>query len=214
MGLTASTSYSYRVRAYNTGGDSGYSNTFSATTQAAQPPAAPTGLTATVVSSSQINLQWTDNSSNETGFKIERCEGSSCGSFSQIATVGANVKTYSNTGLKAYTSYTYRVRAYNAGGDSAYSNTASATTLCSCSISPTSKSFAAAGDSQVVTVTITAGCTWTAVSNAPSWIVVRSPGSGLGNGSFTYDVAKNTGARRTGTITVAGKTHTVTQAKK
>jgi len=213
-GLTASTAYSYRVRAYNTGGDSGYSNTAIATTQAAQPPTAPSGLAATVVSSSQINLQWADNSSNETGFKIERCEGSSCGSFSQIATVGASVKTYSNTGLKAYTSYTYRVRAYNAGGDSGYSNTANATTLCSCSISPTSKSFAAAGGFQMVTVTITAGCTWTAVSNAPSWIVVRSPGSGPGNGSFTYDVVKNTGVRRTGTITVAGQTHTVTQAKK
>jgi len=172
-------------------------------------------LTATVVSSSQINLQWTDNSNSETGFRIERCEGSGCGGFSPLATVGANVKTYSNTGLKASTSYTYRVWAYNAGGDSAQSTPpVSATTLCSYSISPTSKSFAAAGGSQMVTVTITAGCTWTAVSNVPFWIVVRSPGSGLGNGSFTYDVVKNTGVRRTGTITVAGQTHTVTQAKK
>jgi hypothetical protein len=89
------------------------------------PPAAPTGLTATEISSSQINLSWTDNATNETGFRIER---KTTGSFSQIATVGANVTTYSNTGLNSSTTYTYRVRAYNNAGTSAYSNEASATT--------------------------------------------------------------------------------------
>jgi hypothetical protein len=90
-------------------------------------PAAPAGLAATTVSSSRIDLAWTDGSSNETGFKIERKTGS--GTFAQIATVGANVTTYSSTGLSAGTSYSYRVRATNSGGDSAYSNTASASTL-------------------------------------------------------------------------------------
>jgi serine protease AprX len=128
-GLTANTTYSYRIRAYNTGGDSAYSNTASATTPAAsQPPAAPSGLTATAVSRSQINLGWTDNSSNEDGFKIERCTGSSCTNFTQIATVGANVTSYSNTGLSSGTYYRYRVRAYNAAGNSAYSNIARART--------------------------------------------------------------------------------------
>ncbi|MGI9179378.1 MAG: S8 family peptidase [Longimicrobiaceae bacterium] len=91
-------------------------------------PAAPSSLTATAASNSQINLAWTDNSSNEDGFKIERCTGSSCTNFTQIATVGANVKTYSSTGLAASTTYRFRVRAYNAGGDSGYSNNANATT--------------------------------------------------------------------------------------
>ena len=54
-------------------------------------PAPPSGLTATAASSSQINLNWTDNATNETGFKIERCQGSACTNFAQIATVGANV---------------------------------------------------------------------------------------------------------------------------
>src|SRR5438309_10095424 len=90
-------------------------------------PAAPTALTATVASCSCINLRWTDNSTNETGFKIERCQGSGCTNFVQIATVGTNVTTYSNTGLTAGVSYSYRVRAYNASGNSAYSNTATAT---------------------------------------------------------------------------------------
>lgn len=90
------------------------------------PPTAPSGLAASAVSSSQINLSWTDNSSNEDGFRIERATGG--GAFSEIATVGAGVTSYANTGLAASTAYSYRVRAYNAGGNSAYSNTASATT--------------------------------------------------------------------------------------
>ncbi|MEN6410289.1 MAG: S8 family serine peptidase [Anaerolineaceae bacterium] len=92
-------------------------------------PAAPTNLTATAVSKSQINLTWTDNASNETGFYIERCKGSTCTNFVRIATVGANVTSFNNTGLSKGTAYRYRVQAYNAGGTSAYSNIAAATTL-------------------------------------------------------------------------------------
>jgi hypothetical protein len=88
-------------------------------------PAAPSNLVATAVSSSQINLSWTDNSSNEDGFKIERLQGSV---WTQVATVGANVTSWQDAGLTGNTTYTYRVRAYNSSGDSAYSNTASATT--------------------------------------------------------------------------------------
>jgi hypothetical protein len=129
-GLTASTTYGYRVRATNGGGDSGYSNTAEATTQATQTvPAAPSNLTATAVSISQINLSWTDNSNNEDGFKIERCQGGSCTNFAQIAQVGANVTTFNNTGLARNTRYRYRVRAFNAVGNSAYSNIATARTL-------------------------------------------------------------------------------------
>jgi predicted phage tail protein len=128
-GLTASTSYSYRVRAYNAAGDSAYSNTATAVTQATPAvPNAPSNLIATTISRSQINLAWTDNSGNETGFKIERCKGSTCTNFTQIATVGAGVTSYSNTGLTRNTTYRYRVRAYNASGNSAYSNIAAATT--------------------------------------------------------------------------------------
>jgi hypothetical protein len=128
-GLSASTSYSYRVRANNSFDDSAYSDTATAVTQAAPAlPAAPTNLTAKAISRSQIDLAWTDNATNETGFKIERCKGSTCTSFTQIATVGANVTTFSNTGLTLNTAYRYRVRAYNSAGNSAYSNIATATT--------------------------------------------------------------------------------------
>jgi len=82
-------------------------------------PSVSSCLAATAVSSSQINLRWRDNSNNETGFKIEhKAQG---GSYSQIDTVGANVTSYSDTGLNSGT-YCYRVRTYNAGGDSSYSN--------------------------------------------------------------------------------------------
>jgi len=129
-GLAASTTYTYRVRAYNAAGDSDYSNTASAVTQSASAlPAAPSNLTATAISKSQINLAWTDNATNENGFYIERCKGATCTNFAQIATAGSNVTTYSNIGLSQNTSYRYRVRAYNASGASAYSNIASAKTL-------------------------------------------------------------------------------------
>jgi predicted phage tail protein len=86
-------------------------------------PAAPSNLTATAGKKS-VTLNWMDNSSNETGVKIERSTDGV--NFSQITTTGANVTSYKNTGLTSGTTYYYRVRATNTAGDSAYSNTASA----------------------------------------------------------------------------------------
>jgi PKD repeat protein len=85
-------------------------------------PAAPSNLTASAVSAGQINLAWVDNAGNEDGFRIERCTGSGCTNFAQLATVAANVRSYADTGLSRNTNYTYRVRAYNSSGSSAYSN--------------------------------------------------------------------------------------------
>jgi hypothetical protein len=128
-GLAASTTYRYRVFASNGASNSGFSNIASATTQAGgTAPATPTGLTPTVVSSSQINLAWTDNATNETGYTVERCAGTSCTNFGQIASLPANTTSYQNTGLAASTTYRYRVRAFNGTLVSGYSNIASATT--------------------------------------------------------------------------------------
>jgi hypothetical protein len=91
-------------------------------------PGAPSGLTASDVSNKQINLNWVDNAATEDGFRIERCTGAGCTTFSQIATVGRNTTSYQNIDLAASTSYSYRVYAYNVAGNSNYSNVASATT--------------------------------------------------------------------------------------
>jgi subtilisin family serine protease len=125
-GLTFTTSYSYRVRAYSTAGESDYSNTASALTQAPEALTAPTGLGAYAVKKSEIYMEWKDNSLSETGFIVERCTGSGCTDFVQIATTRFNY--YWDTRLRPDTTYTYRVAAYNASGKSGYSNTASAIT--------------------------------------------------------------------------------------
>jgi Zn-dependent metalloprotease len=83
---------------------------------------------------------------------------------------------------------------------------------CTFSINPTSASFAAAGGSGSVSVTAGAGCAWTASSNA-SFITVTGGASGSGSGTVSYSVASNAGtASRSGTLTIAGQTFTVTQA--
>ena len=97
------------------------------------PPTDPTGLSASAISTSQINLSWTasidppPNVSGLAGYRIERCTGSGCTGFVQVGL--SAVASYSDTGLAPATTYTYRVRAYdNATNNSGYSNTANATT--------------------------------------------------------------------------------------
>jgi hypothetical protein len=125
--LNPNTTYYYRVRAYNSAGNSSYSNEDSATTYDVVPNA-PSNLEAEALSSSQIKLTWRDNSTNETGFKIERKVGTS-GTWSQIKTVGANEEEYTDSSeLSPNTTYYYRVRAYNSVGNSSYSNEDDATT--------------------------------------------------------------------------------------
>jgi hypothetical protein len=82
---------------------------------------------------------------------------------------------------------------------------------CNPTISSTSQSVAAAGGAGTVTVSAAGSCPWTAGSNAP-WIAISSGANGAGNGSVTFNVAANTGAERTGTLTIAGRVFTVSQA--
>jgi hypothetical protein len=91
-------------------------------------PAAPTSLTATAASTTQINLTWTDNSTNETEFRVE-AKALGAAAFQDIGSAPANSTSAQITNLAVATQYTFRVRARNANGDSAYSNEATATTL-------------------------------------------------------------------------------------
>ncbi|MHA6523509.1 peptidoglycan recognition protein family protein [Tessaracoccus sp. G1721] len=90
-------------------------------------PAAPSSMTASAITKSQIKLTWIDNASNEDRYLIERCKGAACTNFAQITSI-VPATSFTDGGLAARTTYRYRVRASNAAGGSTYSNTAEATT--------------------------------------------------------------------------------------
>jgi len=150
--LEPDSTYSYRIRAYNDHGNSDYSDESEATTATILD--APTNLTATGVSHNRIGLSWKDNSFGESGFTIERMtvsekadsktasasdssdsatasgdsngttsETVGAGTYTEITKVTANVTSYGDSDLEPYTTYRYRVQAYDdAGGVSGYSN--------------------------------------------------------------------------------------------
>jgi chitodextrinase len=154
-GLTASTSYSYRVRAADAANNvSPFSSTASATTLV-NSPTAPTSLTAAPAGPIQVNLSW--GASTETGgtianYLIERCQGVNCanapGNFAQVGTSAAT--SYNDTSLLGSTSYSYRVRAMdtlNVTGP--YSNTATATTAAPTFTAPANLTATPSGPVQV-----------------------------------------------------------------
>lgn len=91
-------------------------------------PADPSNLAAMGISSSSITISWADNSTDEEGFKIERCSGANCTDFQLLGTMPAGVTSITDWGLGKNKTFNYRVCAYNAAGDSGYTNTAAATT--------------------------------------------------------------------------------------
>ena len=76
-----------------------------------------------------------------------------------------------------------------------------------------SKLFTTTGGTGIIRVTSGSGCAWQASSSA-SWITITSGGNGTGPGNVQYTIANNTGAQRTGTVTVAGQTYLITQSGK
>lgn len=108
----------YRVKSYNSSGDSDYSN--EAMVEIPEPPTTPTRLRATVLSATEIKLTWKDTAGNEEFYHIERSTRYN-GVFGEIAKVSANTAEYIDNGLQSDTSYFYRIRSSNAGGYSEYS---------------------------------------------------------------------------------------------
>jgi hypothetical protein len=129
-------------------------------------PTAPSMLSAVAASSSAINLRWTDNSGNETGFIVQR--SSNGVDFTQIATLTAGTTTYSSNGLTASTIYYYRVRAYNSSGNSSFSSTVSAKTNAE-ALTPAKPTSVAAIDRTDGSARVT----WTDASNNESYFEIR-----------------------------------------
>lgn len=131
VGLVSGITYSYRVQAIGDGStktNSAYSNIATATPggSAVGNLGTPTGLTATAVTGTQVNLVWADNATGEAGYNIERAVGNT-GTYTLIAYLGSNAQNFSDTGLTTNTTYTYRVQARGSSGNSAYSNEATVT---------------------------------------------------------------------------------------
>ncbi|WP_421896743.1 DUF7594 domain-containing protein [Marinoscillum sp.] len=120
-GLSPSTTYYYKVTSVDdSGNESGASVAVSATTDGPPPaPTAPSNMTVEGNTSYEVNLTWTDNSENERGFTLER---KTTDSFAEIGTLDENTTSFTDQSVNPATTYVYRIKAFNAGGSSAYSN--------------------------------------------------------------------------------------------
>ena len=172
LDLTSNTQFCYRVVAVESNGSySSYSSTSCASTFGNVAIAA-SNLTATAVSQTGINLTWSDNSSDENGFYIVS-EVNGTG-FNTIATVGANVTSYSHVGLTQNTFYNYKVIAFNQTGNSVSSNIGSALTFDGTPLAATNLVATAVSALDV-------RLTWNDVAtNETAYIIQRSATSGAG----------------------------------
>jgi len=121
--ISRGVTYTYRVRAAGFVGASGYSNTVEVSEPPLNPPVAPGSLTS-AMDGTTVLLNWQDNSTNESQFYVERCQGAGCTSFAGLGASGANIPTWTDYNAAAGQSYSYRVRAWNVDGYSPYSNIA------------------------------------------------------------------------------------------
>jgi PKD repeat protein len=182
--LTAGTKYYFAVTAYNSAGESGYSNEASATIPPAadtQAPTTPANLAAPNRSSNMITLAWGVSTDNVgvTAYRVERCQGAGCTSFAQVPTSTGTSTSFSDTGLTASTSYSYRVRAADAAGNlSGYSNVVSPSTAAAADTqAPTAPNNHAA----VANGTSAINLTWTASTDnvgVTGYRVERCQGAG------------------------------------
>jgi uncharacterized protein (TIGR03437 family) len=156
---------------------------------------AATGGTGMVAVTAGTGCMWTATSN--AGFITITSGASGTGNGTVAYTVATNTGA-ARTGTLTVAGLTFTVN--QAAG-----------TQCTYAVIPTSTNVGATGGTGSVSVTTAAGCTYTATSNA-AFITITSGASGTGNGTVTYTVAANTGAARTGTITIAGQTFTVNQA--
>ncbi len=175
-GLLQNNEYCYKIKSYNTGGESGFSNESCAMVNPDISPM-PTNLSATAVSANQVNLTWNDVA-GEDGYKIFR-SSTLTGTYTQIAIINTNIVSFANTGLSAGTQYCYKVKSYNTGGESAYSNASCANTCTSAPNPPFTPSNLTAtpiGCGQI-------GLTWDDVSTEEGYNIYRADSV---NGNYLF----------------------------
>jgi hypothetical protein len=168
--LTQNTKYYYRLQAKNTKGVSPYSQVATATTPLLVAPTIPQGVTASVVSSTQIKISWADLP-NEDTFIVGRSLDGQTG-WTLVKSTSANEVSYTDTNLTPDTTHYYEVKAKNAAGESAYSSAVSATTLGSTPTgtvpaTPTHLVASAVSSTQIK-------LTWTDTSNETSYTIQKS----------------------------------------
>ena len=129
-------------------------------------PSAPSGLAVQSAAYNKVTLGWTDTATNESGFKVERSTNGI--DFAEIATVGADTRSYSDSSVVAKTTYQFRVRAYNGAGNSGYSNALSVTTP-EQPLPPPAPSSVGAQDGKDGTATVS----WTAATSSATSFEVR-----------------------------------------
>ena len=201
LNLEENTPYIYRVTAAIGGVESASSGEVLVTT-AILPPAVPTALTVGHATSTQLRLQWQDNSGNETSFSIERSSTGTDG-WTVIGTRAANTTTFVDAGLSPRTTYYYRVRAVNDGGGSDYGNVASATTLRAFPTEPSGLG------GQVISAT-QIDFTWNDDSvDADGYHLLISPDATIGdNDDYIYSFGTSTASYSAGWLT-GGTTYTI-----
>ena len=168
---------------------------------------------ASSVTSSALTLSWAGNPANVDGIKIERAD-SADGPWSQIAIVDPNANNFVDMAVTCGAQYFYRVRAYNSGGDSPYSNVAGPASQVCCTylLSSSRGHYGSEGANDSVSMTADNSCAWTATPSVP-WITISGGSSGSGNGTITFSVAASTSSTtRTGRFTIGGQTFTVIQS--
>ncbi|MPZ76505.1 MAG: DUF1080 domain-containing protein [Deltaproteobacteria bacterium] len=146
-----------------------------------------TPLWESIANATTLRLNWQDNSTNESGFKIERLAG---GNYTQIASVGANIQSYTDSGLTLGSSYCYRVRAFNSAGTSPTSNSACATVTSTSGTDVTTTASTSTNTStNTGTNTLTqAGSTW---SNYRVTMKIRSTDDDAIGVMFRYQDSDN-----------------------
>ena len=157
-----------------------------------------------------VTLAWNPNTEEDlAGYRIYY--GTASGDYDYTLEVG-NQTEYTVTGLEEGLLYYFAATAYNLSwNESGYSNEVAYVPSCSYLIAPSSQTFDSSGGSGVVNVTTEAACSWTAASNTP-WLLITSNGNRSGNGTVHYTVSANSEiVPRTGTLTIAERTFTVTQ---